>query len=168
VVSFFVAFWQNPICIPLLTHACYMPCSYYPSWLHHSNYTWLRVQVMKLKNGVFWDVTPCGSCKNRHFWGTLRLHHQGDKNQWTRNNARWEEIPSSTAQCVHNILLQYVSRIQELGNSILYLWDDFMATGNIHTGVVFNFCHNILQELLCPWRFMEHRSADTVATGHAV
>jgi hypothetical protein len=19
------------------------------------------------KNGVFWDVTPCGSCKNRHF-----------------------------------------------------------------------------------------------------
>jgi hypothetical protein len=20
-----------------------------------------------LKNAVFWDVTPCGSCKNRHF-----------------------------------------------------------------------------------------------------
>jgi hypothetical protein len=26
----------------------------------------------KTKHGVFWDVTPCGSCKNR-------LHHQGDK-----------------------------------------------------------------------------------------
>jgi hypothetical protein len=24
----------------------------------------------KLKNGVFWDVTPCGSCKNRRFGGT--------------------------------------------------------------------------------------------------
>jgi hypothetical protein len=22
-----------------------------------------------LKNGVFWDVTPCGSCKNRYFGG---------------------------------------------------------------------------------------------------
>jgi hypothetical protein len=31
-----------------------------------------------LKNGVFWDVTPCGSCKNRHFGGTYRLFHQGD------------------------------------------------------------------------------------------
>jgi hypothetical protein len=23
-----------------------------------------------LKNGFFWDVTPCGSCKNRRFGGT--------------------------------------------------------------------------------------------------
>jgi hypothetical protein len=22
------------------------------------------------KNGIFWDVTPCGSCKNRRFIGT--------------------------------------------------------------------------------------------------
>jgi hypothetical protein len=22
-----------------------------------------------VKNGVFWDVTPCGSCKNRRFGG---------------------------------------------------------------------------------------------------
>jgi hypothetical protein len=33
------------------------------------------------KNGVFWDVTPCGSCKNRRFGGTWRLLHQGDKNR---------------------------------------------------------------------------------------
>jgi hypothetical protein len=24
----------------------------------------------RLKNGVFWDVTLCGSCKNRRFGGT--------------------------------------------------------------------------------------------------
>jgi hypothetical protein len=36
---------------------------------------------MTMKNAVFWDVTPCGSCKNRHFEGTYRLHHQGDKNR---------------------------------------------------------------------------------------
>jgi hypothetical protein len=33
------------------------------------------------KNGVFRDVTPCGSCKNRRFGGTWRLLHQGDKNR---------------------------------------------------------------------------------------
>jgi hypothetical protein len=34
-----------------------------------------------IKNAIFWDVMPCGSCKNQHFRGTYRLHHQGDKNQ---------------------------------------------------------------------------------------
>jgi hypothetical protein len=42
-----------------------------------------------MKNGVFWVVTQCGSCKNRRFGGTWRLHHQVDKNRWTRNNASW-------------------------------------------------------------------------------
>jgi hypothetical protein len=31
-----------------------------------------------LKNGVFWVVTPCGSCKNRRFGGTWHLLHQVD------------------------------------------------------------------------------------------
>jgi hypothetical protein len=31
-----------------------------------------------LKNAFFWDVTPCGSCKNRRFGGTCRPRHQGD------------------------------------------------------------------------------------------
>jgi hypothetical protein len=26
--------------------------------------------VYKLKNGVFWDFMPCGSCKDRRFGGT--------------------------------------------------------------------------------------------------
>jgi hypothetical protein len=25
---------------------------------------------LTVKNGVFWDVTPCGSCKNRRYGGT--------------------------------------------------------------------------------------------------
>jgi hypothetical protein len=36
---------------------------------------------LSLKNGVFWVVTPCGSCKNRRFGGTWRLFHQGGKNR---------------------------------------------------------------------------------------
>jgi recombination DNA repair RAD52 pathway protein len=37
--------------------------------------------AVTMKNGVFWDVTSCGSCKNRRVGGTQRLHHQGDKIQ---------------------------------------------------------------------------------------
>jgi hypothetical protein len=42
--------------------------------------------TIMLKNCIFWDVTPCGSCKNRRFGRTWLLLHQGDKNRWTRNN----------------------------------------------------------------------------------
>jgi hypothetical protein len=38
-----------------------------------------------MKNGVFWDVTPCGSCNNLRFGGTYRLHYQDDKNRRERN-----------------------------------------------------------------------------------
>jgi hypothetical protein len=41
--------------------------------------------MLAVKNAIFWDVTPCGSCKNRRFGGTYRLHHQGDKNRRARN-----------------------------------------------------------------------------------
>jgi hypothetical protein len=34
-----------------------------------------------MKSAVFWDVAPCGSCKNLLFGGTYRLRHQGDKNR---------------------------------------------------------------------------------------
>jgi hypothetical protein len=37
--------------------------------------------AVTMKNGVFWVVTPCGSCKNQPFGGTWRLLHQGDKNR---------------------------------------------------------------------------------------
>jgi hypothetical protein len=39
-----------------------------------------RELSLVMKNGVFWDVTPYGSCKNRRFGGTYRFLHQGDKN----------------------------------------------------------------------------------------
>jgi hypothetical protein len=37
--------------------------------------------AVTMKNGVVWDVTSCGTCKNRGFGGTYRLLHQGDKNR---------------------------------------------------------------------------------------
>jgi hypothetical protein len=35
------------------------------------NYVRFEVSMaVTMKNAVFWDVTPCGSCKNRRFGGT--------------------------------------------------------------------------------------------------
>jgi hypothetical protein len=33
--------------------------------------------AVTVKNGVFWVVTSCDSCKNRRFGGAYRLHRQG-------------------------------------------------------------------------------------------
>jgi hypothetical protein len=37
--------------------------------------------AVNMKNSVFWDVTPCGPCKNRRFGGTKHLHHLGHRYQ---------------------------------------------------------------------------------------
>jgi hypothetical protein len=54
--------------------------------------------TVTMKNCVFWDVTPCDSCKNRRFGGISRLVHQGDKN-------RCEEIPLVCLRSVRPLLV---------------------------------------------------------------
>jgi hypothetical protein len=39
----------------------------FSTWPKEANALNLTKCFQTLKNGVFWDVTPCGSCKNRHF-----------------------------------------------------------------------------------------------------
>jgi hypothetical protein len=41
--------------------------------------------AVTMMNTVFWDMMPCGSCKNRRFGGTYRLHHKDGKNQRAKN-----------------------------------------------------------------------------------
>jgi hypothetical protein len=46
---------------------------YEPDAKNTTVYCFVRFEVftaMTMKNGIFWDVTPCGSCKNRRFGGT--------------------------------------------------------------------------------------------------
>jgi hypothetical protein len=39
---------------------------------------WFEVfTAVTMKNAVFWDVAPCGSCVNRRVRGTYRLRLQG-------------------------------------------------------------------------------------------
>jgi hypothetical protein len=44
----FSGFHQYPTCISLLSHSYYMPCPSHLPRFDHSNYTWQRIQVMKL------------------------------------------------------------------------------------------------------------------------
>jgi hypothetical protein len=43
-------------------------CNCSHTWVNSVRYEVFTAVTMK--NGVFWDVTPCGSCKNRRFRGT--------------------------------------------------------------------------------------------------
>jgi hypothetical protein len=38
-----------------------------------------RFTVVTMPNIVLYDVTPCGSCKNRRFGGSYSLDYLGDK-----------------------------------------------------------------------------------------
>jgi amino acid permease len=49
----------------------------------HANLTSSKFK-RNLKNIVFWDVSPCGSCRNRRFGRTYRLHLHGENNQRTK------------------------------------------------------------------------------------
>jgi hypothetical protein len=56
--------------------------------LINNNWNYVRLEdftVVNMNNAIYWDVTPCGYCKNRHFAGTYCLYHQGDKNWLDRN-----------------------------------------------------------------------------------
>jgi hypothetical protein len=65
-----------------------------------------------MKNGVFWDVTPCGSCKDRRFGGTWRLLHQQEQHKLQlATDVRCEEIiPRSIASCYLQLVLFLVHR----------------------------------------------------------
>jgi hypothetical protein len=47
-----------------------------------------------MKNASFWDIIVCGDCMNRHFGGTQRLHHKGDKNQYSCFHSHRVFLPS--------------------------------------------------------------------------
>jgi hypothetical protein len=80
--------------------------------------------VGTLKNAVFWDVTPCGSCKSRRFGGTWRLHHHGDKN---RHGVTFQKTAFFTVTTVKTSNLTYgyaVSSVTRTCNNgwELYVW----------------------------------------------
>jgi hypothetical protein len=70
--------FKNTYNVPILTLA-----TDHPEWSAKPDGKKIKISkiIFLQKNGVFWVVTPCGSCKNRRFGGTWRLLHQGDKSR---------------------------------------------------------------------------------------
>jgi hypothetical protein len=51
-------------------------------YMLQSNIRFEVFTAVTMKNAVFWDVTPCGSCgKNRRSGETCRLHHRSGNRQ---------------------------------------------------------------------------------------
>jgi hypothetical protein len=73
---------MDPVC-------CCNSSMYTPLHTTEKSITNVRVEVFSaesMKNGVFWVVTPCGSCKNRRLGGTWHLLQLA-------TDVRCEEIP---------------------------------------------------------------------------
>jgi hypothetical protein len=77
-----------------------------------------------MTNAVIWDISRCGSCKNRRFGGTYRLHHQGDKNGLTRNTV------SGNYQPTHATKKYYVRREELVWNIRLRMDREVRVAGN--------------------------------------
>jgi hypothetical protein len=71
--------WKDPVIVPFHKKGDKTDCSTI-SFIDN----FIRYPLKK--NAVLWDVTLCGSCENRRFGGTCRLHHHLDKNRWARIN----------------------------------------------------------------------------------
>jgi hypothetical protein len=65
-----------------------------------------------VKNFVFWNITPCGFCKNRTFGGIYGRHHRGDMNRRARNDV------SSSYQPKQLVFLYTVLRFLVTANVI--------------------------------------------------
>jgi hypothetical protein len=53
------------------------------------------IMAVTMMHAIFWDVTPCSSCKNWCFGGTYHLQHQDKKNQQARNISSQYNVPSA-------------------------------------------------------------------------
>jgi hypothetical protein len=66
-----------------------------------------------LKNAVFSNVSPRGSCKNRRFGATSRLNHQEEKNRRVRNNfsSKYQALLAAKQYYIHVVFLRSMLRL---------------------------------------------------------
>jgi hypothetical protein len=62
------------------------------SYSIRQNKTVQAVTNLSHEVSVFWDVTPCGSCKNQLFGGTDSLRHMGGKIQQARTISKTASV----------------------------------------------------------------------------
>jgi hypothetical protein len=70
------------------------------------------------KNAVFWDITLCGSCKNRRFGTTYQLYHQDKESQRARNNVSSNFPVTVTADVVPSSLNLFALMMEAIRSSV--------------------------------------------------
>jgi hypothetical protein len=69
--------------------------------------------AVAMKSAIFWDVTRCGSYKNRRFRGMHCLHHQDGEKQWARNSCSNNWLLIRTAKkhnCIRDEAIEWDTR----------------------------------------------------------
>jgi hypothetical protein len=69
-----------------------------------------KKMVMTLKNGVFWVVTPCGSCKNRRSGGTsvlTRATRRNNPENTILHSHRRENLKSYMVMTLFVVMIRY-------------------------------------------------------------
>jgi hypothetical protein len=83
--GYFVAFLSPSVPLRSSTRSRPFP-QHKATFITYTNLTLFQNYSKPMKNAIFWHVTSCGSCKNRRFGGTYRLHNKGDKHRRARSN----------------------------------------------------------------------------------
>jgi heterodisulfide reductase subunit C len=87
--------------------------------------------VVTMMNAVFWDVTPCGSCKNRCFRGTYGLHHQSHKN-WQAKHGLVASIANVPRSPILVALMMGAKRSSDTPVLTRATWCNFPEDGILH------------------------------------
>jgi hypothetical protein len=77
---------------------------------NHDGFVRFEVVRAVTTKHVLWDVTPCGSGKNRRFGGTYRHHQHCGKKHWARINVSidWQLKHTATMLKVQLLVFAYV------------------------------------------------------------
>jgi hypothetical protein len=93
---------------------------------------WVHEYMQNLKNAIFWDVTPCGSCKSRHFGGMYRFH-------------------LVTAKVVHSLLTLVNLMMEAIHSSKMSVLAKAPKRNLPEDGILHNHCRENFQSYISPW-----------------
>jgi hypothetical protein len=87
------------MCIPLLPHACYLPCPSHPPWLDHSNYVWEEYKLWSsslcnlpsfhLSSDQIFSSAPCSQTPS------VCVQYTPKKSKNTLNSRNWQPFKRS-------------------------------------------------------------------------